>query len=872
MGKKNKNKNPPNTPASEEPPAKETAAKEPTAKESATKEAVNDSKPENKMDAGDGSQALGTLSYMSDWMSKNLDESELGLHSEISNFDTQFLKEFLFDTIPTMDNFADNYLAKMSNRRVASTKEGVQETQKEVIGAAHDNSDLDMLHKQKLTGRRLSSTAQPCKTCGDLIFGLNDYCIKHGGQDEMPTSGEFIVDIDDSKTDITSASNIAARMEKVVELRAEMQTAAERFDFKDELSDISKNAANLFQKSHELKELKPWERTQLHHQFCQLDIDGDTRITADDVSAMVKRFDPELFKKFDAETLGKKFQRWIEEIHPDPDPKKKALGLSLFEYCKAVRNVRQDRRRYAQQVSGTAFFDLRQVVLSYPTKIKRGHLLKRGYAIAVETANSWKKRYFGPVFDKETGKEDMFNLGYYVSEEGVGTAEHDNKKNEMKGTIPLLEVTVVDVSPKTSIGDTMFGSLKRAGVEMDKQLAFKVTVANGRRYTLSSNMDEAGSWLAYFTWWKNSYRVSQRWVELWGSRQKEKLTVRDWVQAGQVAAKLALGEIYLEKNGVTKDELLNNRISRTDKRDQSKQIKLDKLLQEWNANYAITDSDKEYLKICGLENENVGSSQSKIIASIKDLIHKQGSYYRVDQEVLYGQVGNSFKGLLLMMNSFQSSNKFQEKVGEGGTFKIKWDDVNNATDCAVCGLVFKGGKSVRQTLQKHNCRCCGRVVCHMCASKKVYLSSSDSHERICESCIITGHPPNDRIIFSPPTVKAPAFKQVAKKGRKSLVNVMEASDAQSTPAAVSDKDKKVSNKDSQKDSDKTDNKSGGGMAAGLGLGAVAGGAALSGGIGLPDISLDPAKMAADAAAAAEAALPWQARCYLKVQRCGCNIM
>lgn len=820
-------------------PANKNTAKEPA--QEGTKAAV----AENTLETGEGSQALGTLSYMSDWMSSNLNENELGLHNEISNFDVDFLKEFLFETVPTVDKFADKYLQKMSSTKGHSQKLSVAETQQEVISSAHEGSDLDMLHQQILTGRRLSCTAQPCKTCGDLIFGLNDYCIKHGGQDEVPTSNKFFVDIDDSQTDVASTTKVAENMEKVIALRTEMQTAAERFDFKDELSDISKNAGKLFKTSRELKELNAWERTQLHHQFCQLDVDDDTRITADDVSTLVKRIDPELFNKFDAETLNKKFQHWIEEIHPDPDPKEKALGLSLFQYCIAVSNIRQDRRRYAQHVSGTAFFDLRQVVLSYPTKVKRGFMLKRGYAIAVESANSWKKRYFGPVFDKETGKVDIFNLGYYISDEGVGTPSL-SPKNEMKGTIPLSEITVVDVSPKTSVGDTMFGSLKKAGVEMDKQLAFKVTVAGGRRFTLSSNTEDAGGWLAYFTWWKNSYRMSRRWVELWGSNQKEKLTVRDWVQAGQVAAKLALGEIFLEKNKITKDELLNNKVSENSKR--LSQNKLDKLLKEWMRNYAITESDKAYLKICGLEDENVGNSQSKIIASIKDLVHKQGSYYRVDQEALYGQVGNSFKGLLMMMNSFQSSSKFQEKVGEGGTFRIKWDDPDKTPECSVCGLVFKGGKSVRQTLKKQNCRCCGRVVCHMCASKKVYLSSSDTHERICESCIITGHPPNDRIIFEPPNVKAPAFLQETNKKlrRKSLItnsNVMSASNAQNSTGAAA---AAILAANPSPASVEVSNNS-----------AVVGSAAVAGGIGLPDVNLDAPKKAEKAAAQGG---------------CGCTIM
>jgi hypothetical protein len=93
-------------------PANKNTAKEPA--QEGTKAAV----AENTLETGEGSQALGTLSYMSDWMSSNLNENELGLHNEISNFDVDFLKEFLFETVPTVDKFADKYLQKCPLQKV----------------------------------------------------------------------------------------------------------------------------------------------------------------------------------------------------------------------------------------------------------------------------------------------------------------------------------------------------------------------------------------------------------------------------------------------------------------------------------------------------------------------------------------------------------------------------------------------------------------------------------------------------------------------------------------------------------------------------------------------------------------------------------
>ena len=111
--------------------------------------------------------------------------------------------------------------------------------------------------------------------------------------------------------------------------------------------------------------------------------------------------------------------------------------------------------------------------------------------------------------------DPKFMLGYYVNDPQFPEDEAGKPMDvTRKGTINLLDVNVVDISPKTAVSDTLFGSLK-SGSSLEKEdlenmIVFKVTVSSGRRYTLAAPEADAIEWICYFTWFSNAWRSADK--------------------------------------------------------------------------------------------------------------------------------------------------------------------------------------------------------------------------------------------------------------------------------------------------------------------------------------------------------------------------
>lgn len=136
-------------------------------------------------------------------------------------------------------------------------------------------------------------------------------------------------------------------------------------------------------------------------------------------------------------------------------------------------------------------------------------------------------------------------------------------RRDPKGTIPLQEIALVDFSPKTLVKFNR--SLPYESAEDFAQanyVVFKVTLFNGRRFTIAGKMVDDKEptvldWAGYFYWWAEVSRRIVSWKEQWGSGRSHRITLRDWVNAGAVIAKVAMIKEKKEKLTTT-GALLNS--------------------------------------------------------------------------------------------------------------------------------------------------------------------------------------------------------------------------------------------------------------------------------------------------------------------------
>jgi len=517
------------------------------------------------------------------------------------------------------------------------------------------------------------------------------------------------------------------------------------------------------------KKLAFYEKPQLVHQFDQLDNDGDGAITWKDVEVHVRRINPIFFDEKEPAAIQELFEGWIKEASIN-----QSTSLDLIGYAKAVVKLRKDSKATGyNEITRTPFWDLRSVVLCYPTVKPKGQILKRGHMIAFERANAWRSRHFQAVSVEEAKTltqenekankgvplapvDPKFMLGYYVNDPQFPQDETGKPVDvTRKGTINLLDVNVVDISPKTAVSDTLFGSLK-SGSSLEKEdlenmIVFKVTVSSGRRYTLAAPEADAIEWICYFTWFSNAWRSADKWIDQFGSRKLDKITIRDWALAGTVVAKISLGAAFKD---TTEAAIKKAAASKNWRKVKNLKEKLAKTFAE---KYEINDKDRNFVALVGLDMSSLEDAQNTVIKTIKTMVMNKAYFQQIDKSFCFGAFQWSATGIIAIMNAYAYGSAFKNQVRQN-TYSVKWDSKGEARECAVCHVVFKT-LTLRKTMSKCHCRCCGRVVCHMCATKEVYLEVTGKFERICESCILVGHPPADRLILSEDDIKEKVMKR-----------------------------------------------------------------------------------------------------------------
>lgn len=73
-------------------------------------------------------------------------------------------------------------------------------------------------------------------------------------------------------------------------------------------------------------------------------------------------------------------------------------------------------------------------------------------------------------------------------------------------------------------------------------------------------------------------------------------------------------------------------------------------------------------------------------------------------------------------------------------YGVLWMHDGDTTCCAICKFSFKTF-TLRKNFRRHHCRNCGRIVCHPCSGRLVYLDISKRYERVCIDCVNKGEAP-----------------------------------------------------------------------------------------------------------------------------------
>jgi hypothetical protein len=158
--------------------------------------------------------------------------------------------------------------------------------------------------------------------------------------------------------------------------------------------------------------------------------------------------------------------------------------------------------------------------------------------------------------------------------------------------------------------------------------------------------------------------------------------------------------------------------------------------KEFEEEFGLTKNDEYFINLFGFSKENVKDSQGYIIKSIAYWKMLKSAASKADDQYAYG-IGKSIIEVVTSSANVYwfaaaSKNQFNSNL-----YGVKWESKMAISNCAICDHHFKSF-SLRQTMSKHHCRCCGRVVCFNCAPEKVVLARTGKHERICIQCIKSG--------------------------------------------------------------------------------------------------------------------------------------
>jgi hypothetical protein len=281
---------------------------------------------------------------------------------------------------------------------------------------------------------------------------------------------------------------------------------------------------------------------------------------------------------------------------------------------------------------------------------------------------------------------------------------------------------------------------------------FQITLKNGPRYTLAADSETAVNWVAELNWHCAANRLAHEWRSIWGTRRMCQVTIRDWLNAAAVIAKID-----------TSKRLVREYENEPEDSPKKKQLRV--VMRD----YVLQDADREVLRICGIRSQDsLEDAGGSILKGIRLIYSTENSLHVADGKLTGGFVSFAMRGLITTTLPWKYARAAKNRYNEN-KYGAKCDSKAAAVRCACCSELFKGF-AVRVHLRKYHCRSCGRVVCHGCSANKVYMEHIDSHERVCTICLQNGKPQANRLLLSPlnTVCKTPAAAAAAASESKAV--------------------------------------------------------------------------------------------------------
>lgn len=344
----------------------------------------------------------------------------------------------------------------------------------------------DRSTQAKASGRRASTTAKKCShaNCNKYHFFPSGLCGIHSGLTSKSSEKSVFKTAENTRLEDRRADlDVGDHYALISMLRSEMLDVAQTFDYSTkEFKQLQTEAGKLL-KNIKLDDV---EKAQLLHQFRLLDLNKNGFIDSDDLIQHINLIDPEQSKTLSDAAKIASATSWLKEVNSGIET------MTIDQYVSALLNYRKSSETTIAELNRYSFWDIRSAILSIPAdSVKEGWLLKRGYYFSKENLNSWHFRFF---------RIEGTKLNYYTTIPGT-TVDFEGKEVEHKllKSVDLLDIAVVDFSPKTIAPEAQTGS-------MTKPLTFKITTFAGKRLTLTTSHKDTVEWCALLSWFSYSSR------------------------------------------------------------------------------------------------------------------------------------------------------------------------------------------------------------------------------------------------------------------------------------------------------------------------------------------------------------------------------
>lgn len=147
----------------------------------------------------------------------------------------------------------------------------------------------------------------------------------------------------------------------------------------------------------------------------------------------------------------------------------------------------------------------------------------------------------------------------------------------------------------------------------------------------------------------------------------------------------------------------------------------------------LTDRDRMMLRVVGLEDKNIDQMGGALIVGVKAWYAAKNQLKSYDDSYLRGGGQMAVNGVVAAINVYNYAAAAKNAYNQN-KWKVEWEPKSAQRACGVCAMTFKS-MTLRKTLGKHHCRACGKVVCHICAANRIYMSVSNKFERVCTKCL-----------------------------------------------------------------------------------------------------------------------------------------